>query len=232
MVCSAAVFSFKQCIGRYRLAKCCYCTSQRVSEVQHNGTIQILGNTYQTDHMTNIRPSFISKIGKNLHNMKYHPLNLLKKRIENHFYNNFFNRHRNPLFSVYDTINPIVTLQQNFDSLLVPAEHSSRNPSESFYLNSQYMLRAHTSAHQSDLIRTGLDAFLLFGDVYRRDSIDSSHFPVFHQADGVRLFTVHEVNTIITRVIIIFTFCLYKVLTILCGHFTDQYAIISFCYKP
>jgi phenylalanyl-tRNA synthetase alpha chain len=63
---------------------------------------------------------------------------------------------------VYDTINPIVTLQQNFDSLLVPAEHSSRNPSESFYLNSQYMLRAHTSAHQSDLIRTGLDAFLLY----------------------------------------------------------------------
>lgn len=195
MACSAAVFSFKQCIGRYRFSKCCYCTSQRVSEVQHNGTIQILGNTYQTDHMTNIRPNLIPKIGKNLHNMKYHPLNLLKKRIENHFYSNFFNRHRNPLFSVYDMISPIVTLQQNFDSLLVPADHSSRNPSESFYLNSQYMLRAHTSAHQSDLIRTGLDAFLLFGDVYRRDSIDSSHFPVFHQTEGVRLFTVHEVNS-------------------------------------
>lgn len=195
MMCSAVVFSFKQCILRYRLAKCCYCTSQRVSEVQHNGAIQILGNTYQTDHMTNIRPNLIPKIGKNLHNMKYHPLNLLKKRIENYFYSNFFNRHRNPLFSVYDTINPIVTLQQNFDSLLVPADHSSRKPSESFYLNSQYMLRAHTSAHQSDLIRTGLDAFLLFGDVYRRDSIDSSHHPVFHQAEGVRLFTVHEVNS-------------------------------------
>jgi phenylalanyl-tRNA synthetase alpha chain len=34
------------------------------------------------------------------------------------------------------------------------------------------MLRAHTSAHQADFIRQGLDAFLLAGDVYRRDEID------------------------------------------------------------
>ena len=29
------------------------------------------------------------------------------------------------------------------------------------------MLRAHTSAHQADLIRMGLDNFLVIGDVYR-----------------------------------------------------------------
>ena len=34
----------------------------------------------------------------------------------------------------------------------------------------------------------GLDNFIVFGDVYRRDEIDSSHYPVFHQAEGVRLF--------------------------------------------
>ena len=34
----------------------------------------------------------------------------------------------------------------------------------------------------------GLDNFLVVGDVYRRDSIDSSHYPVFHQMEGVRLF--------------------------------------------
>lgn len=33
------------------------------------------------------------------------------------------------------------------------------------------MLRAHTSAHQFELIQSGLDAFLCTGDVYRRGYI-------------------------------------------------------------
>ena len=32
---------------------------------------------------------------------------------------------------------------------------------------SENMLRAHTSAHQTDLIKMGLDNFLAVGDVYR-----------------------------------------------------------------
>lgn len=56
------------------------------------------------------------------------------------------------------------------------------------------MLRAHTSAHQRELVRSGLDAFLLAGDVYRRDEIDVSHYPVFHQMEGVRLFSNHQVG--------------------------------------
>lgn len=54
------------------------------------------------------------------------------------------------------------------------------------------MLRAHTSAHQRELVSSGLDAFLLAGDVYRRDEIDASHYPVFHQMEGVRLFSNYE----------------------------------------
>lgn len=57
------------------------------------------------------------------------------------------------------------------------------------------MLRAHTSAHQRELVSSGLDAFLLAGDVYRRDEIDASHYPVFHQMEAVRLFSNHEVAT-------------------------------------
>ena len=30
------------------------------------------------------------------------------------------------------------------------------------------------------------------GDVYRRDEIDASHYPVFHQMEGVRLFSKEE----------------------------------------
>ncbi|KAM6184629.1 phenylalanine--tRNA ligase, mitochondrial [Rhynchocyon petersi] len=54
------------------------------------------------------------------------------------------------------------------------------------------MLRAHTSAHQWDLMHSGLDAFLVVGDVYRRDQIDAHHYPVFHQLEAVRLFSKHE----------------------------------------
>eukprot|EP00118_Oscarella_pearsei_P014976 m.131849 g.131849 ORF g.131849 m.131849 type:complete len:287 (+) comp38053_c0_seq18:533-1393(+) len=41
-------------------------------------------------------------------------------------------------------------------------------------------------------MQMGLNAFLLTGDVYRRDEIDSTHYPVFHQMEGVRLFNEAE----------------------------------------
>lgn len=78
-------------------------------------------------------------------------------------------------------------------SLLIPESHPSRKLSDCYYLNKDYILRGHTSAHQEELISMGLDNFIAIGDVYRRDEIDSSHFPVFHQAEGVRLFSPHQV---------------------------------------
>lgn len=157
-------------------------------------TLTVLGNSYNTDQTTNVTPKILEKVGKNLHCKHNHPLNLITRRIENYFNNNYRNNWRAPMFSIFDRISPVVTLTQNFDSLLVPSDHPSRALSESYYLNSEYMLRAHTSAHQSDLIKQGLDAFLVLGDVYRRDTVDASHYPVFHQMEGVRLFSKQEVS--------------------------------------
>ena len=56
------------------------------------------------------------------------------------------------------------------------------------------MLRAHTSAHQAELIKMGHDNFLVVGDVYRRDEIDSTHYPVFHQIEGVRLIQERDLK--------------------------------------
>lgn len=39
------------------------------------------------------------------------------------------------------------------------------------------------------MLRQGQDAFFVTGDVYRRDSIDATHFPVFHQMEGVRVIS-------------------------------------------
>jgi phenylalanyl-tRNA synthetase alpha chain len=51
------------------------------------------------------------------------------------------------------------------------------------------VLRTHTSAHQGDVFRANeSEGFLISADVYRRDAIDRSHYPVFHQMEGARLW--------------------------------------------
>ncbi|WAR12179.1 SYFM-like protein [Mya arenaria] len=151
----------------------------------------LLGKDYKVDSWTNTTPSILEKVGTNLHTQKDHPLCLLNERIKTFFYKSFTKR-GNPIFSVYDNESPVVTLKQNFDNLLVEENHPSRNQADSYYLNSEYMLRAHTTAHQREFIRAGLNSFLISGDVYRRDTIDKSHYPVFHQVDGVKLFSKTE----------------------------------------
>jgi phenylalanyl-tRNA synthetase alpha chain len=64
---------------------------------------------------------------------------------------------------------------------------------DTYYVDSESVLRTHTSAHQSLLLEQGNVAFLATGDVYRRDEIDSSHYPVFHQMEGVRIFSFDEI---------------------------------------
>lgn len=155
-------------------------------------SVEVLGHSFPRDHFTNVTPKVLSKVGRNLHNQAHHPLWLIKERIKAHFYSAYTGRWGTPLFSVHDNLSPVVTVEQNFDSLLIPPDHPSRKPGDNYYLNRTTMLRAHTSAHQSEMVRSGLDAFLLAGDVYRRDEINASHYPVFHQMEGVRLFSSHE----------------------------------------
>ncbi|XP_068959646.1 phenylalanine--tRNA ligase, mitochondrial isoform X3 [Petaurus breviceps papuanus] len=172
-------------------------TSQPISsELTANGTsgssLEVLGKSYLQDDHSNIPEKILSKVGKNLHNRKYHPLWLVLERVKHHFYKEYIGPYGTPLFSVFDGLSPVVTTWQNFDSLLVPADHPSRKKGDNYYLNHTHMLRSHTSAHQWNLIRAGLNAFLVVGDVYRRDQIDSHHYPVFHQMEAVRLFNKHQ----------------------------------------
>lgn len=155
-------------------------------------SLEVCGRTYERDDFTNVTPKILSQVGRCLHNQPHHPLWLIKERIKSYIYSKYMGRWGNPLFSVFDNLSPVVTVEQNFDSLLIPKDHPSRKKGDNYYINQGTMLRAHTSAHQTELIRSGLDAFLVVGDVYRRDEIDASHYPVFHQMEGVRLYTSHE----------------------------------------
>ncbi|XP_039381686.1 phenylalanine--tRNA ligase, mitochondrial isoform X2 [Mauremys reevesii] len=167
-------------------------TSSFVAKTPTSNTVELLGKAHPRDDYSNVTDKILSKVGKNLHNQRYHPLWLIKERIKDHFYKQYIGRFGTPLFSVYDDLSPVVTVEQNFDRLLIPKDHPSRRKGENYYMNHTHMLRAHTSAHQWDLMHSGLDAFLVVGDVYRRDTIDSSHYPIFHQMEGVRLFSNHE----------------------------------------
>ena len=181
--CLSNRFSFRLCSATAAIGHTRFRTS----------TISILGTSYNVDTLTNVTPRVANKVDRCLHRRPGHPLYHVRRRVEN-FFNLSFVKSGNPQFAVFDDLSPIVTPQQNFDSLLVPTSHPSRSPSDSYYINSEHLLRSHTTAHDADLIRSGLDSFLIIGDVYRRDEIDSSHYPVFHQIDGVHLFTENQVS--------------------------------------
>ena len=50
----------------------------------------------------------------------------------------------------------------------------NRSRSDTYYVSEEKVLRTHTSAHQTELIAAGERTFLVAGDVFRRDEIDST----------------------------------------------------------
>merc|ERR1712194_158165 len=96
------------------------------------------------------------------------------------------------VFQFVDSLPPVVSTQQNFDDLLTPVDHVSRSANDTYYINDTHCLRTHTSAHQTELMRREAHAFLCTGDVFRRDTIDATHSPVFHQMEGVRIWPKSE----------------------------------------
>ena len=78
-------------------------------------------------------------------------------------------------------------VKYNFDNLNVPLDHSSRDESDTFYVEGGNCLRTQTSPVQ---IRAMKDQELPIkviapGKVYRTDEIDATHSPLFHQLEGL-----------------------------------------------
>ncbi|KAI6192887.1 Phenylalanyl-tRNA synthetase [Aphelenchoides fujianensis] len=124
--------------------------------------IEVDGRSYATDSWYNLTPGILSLLDRKLLDEPGNPLSLLNRRIVDHFH-----RHhrkggtsRSPLFAVCQQERRVVSCWENFDSLLTEQEHVSRRPSDTYYVNSDHVLRGHTSAHQHSLMQSGLDAFL------------------------------------------------------------------------
>mmetsp|Transcript_15892 Transcript_15892/g.23935 ORF Transcript_15892/g.23935 Transcript_15892/m.23935 type:complete len:405 (+) Transcript_15892:49-1263(+) len=147
--------------------------------------------------MNNVSTVVAEKVGRNLHLQPNHPLHIIKTKVES-YCQEYSIQNKQSQFSIFDKESPIADTKSCFDDLLVPPDHVSRSRSDTYYIDESTVLRTHTSAHQCQLIRAGEQAFLCSGDVYRRDEIDSSHYPVFHQMEGVRIFTPEELSAGIT----------------------------------
>ncbi|XP_042484557.1 phenylalanine--tRNA ligase, chloroplastic/mitochondrial [Macadamia integrifolia] len=161
---------------------------QPVASVLEIGGVKIVKDDVVRDDPTNnVTDTIFSKLGMQLHRRNHHPIGILKNAIYNYFDINYSEK-----YYKFDDLCPIVSAKQNFDDVLVPADHVSRSYNDTYYIDPETVLRCHTSAHQADLLTQGHTHFLVTGDVYRRDSIDSTHYPVFHQMEGVCVFSRHE----------------------------------------
>ena len=133
---------------------------------------------YTKDSWTNIPPRLEREwFGRNLLAQQDHPLARTRQRIVQQLD-----------MESFESLDPVVSVYDNFDALLIGKEHVSRAPTDTYYLNEGHVLRTHTTAHQRRLLLEGPSSWVVSGDVYRRDAIDATHFPVFHQVDGSRIF--------------------------------------------
>jgi phenylalanyl-tRNA synthetase alpha chain len=74
-----------------------------------------------------------------------------------------------------------------FDALNTPPDHPARNEQDTFYLSDGRLLRTHTSTVQIRAMESAQPPLRMIapGAAYRRDELDATHSPQFHQIEGL-----------------------------------------------
>jgi phenylalanyl-tRNA synthetase alpha chain len=77
----------------------------------------------------------------------------------------------------------------NFTSLNHPPEHPARLPQDTFYFAESVLLRTHTSPMQTRAMEAQEPPIYIVvpGRVYRPDTPDATHVPMFHQLEGLAI---------------------------------------------
>lgn len=75
----------------------------------------------------------------------------------------------------------------NFDKLNTPPDHPARDVQDTFYITDDILLRSQTSPVQARVMEEQKPPIKIIcpGAVYRSDSVDATHSPVFHQIEGL-----------------------------------------------
>ncbi len=107
-----------------------------------------------------------------------HPLNIIMEEIKDFFFGMNFSLAEGP---------EIEDDYHNFEALNIPKDHPARDMHDTLFVTDNILLRTHTSPVQ---IRTMLSQkppvrIITMGRCYRRDAVDSTHSPMFHQVEGL-----------------------------------------------
>ena len=82
----------------------------------------------------------------------------------------------------------VETVEYNFDKLAFPDWHPARSPRDTFFFDER-----HAAAHRDVAVadprhggaRSRRSTWSRSAAVYRRDAIDATHYPIFHQFEGL-----------------------------------------------
>ena len=111
-----------------------------------------------------------------------HPLTLIRERMEGIFARMGFEIVDGP---------ELEDDYHNFEALNMPADHPARDMQDTLYLSQPLggasVLRTHTSGMQIRYMETHTPPVRIVapGRVYRRDDLDVTHSPMFHQVEGL-----------------------------------------------
>lgn len=107
-----------------------------------------------------------------------HPLTQVTKKIEDIFIGMGFQIAEGP---------EVEWLSYNFDRLRIPENHPAREEKDTFYIDEKRILRTQTSPVQIRVMEEKGPPIKIIapGRVYRPDTPDATHSPVFHQIEGL-----------------------------------------------
>ncbi len=118
--------------------------------------------------------------GKALRQGKKHPMNLVIDEIKDIFIGMGFEIEDGP---------EVELSSYNFDRLNTDAGHPAREWTDTFYLDedSRTLLRPHTSSMEARIMESRKLPIraAVFGRCYRKDEVDATHSPMFHQMEGL-----------------------------------------------
>jgi phenylalanyl-tRNA synthetase alpha chain len=107
-----------------------------------------------------------------------HPITLLRQKVEDIFVSMGYEIEDGP---------EIETDFYNFDALNIPANHPARSKQDTFYVEDNLALRSQTSTVQIHAMQHRRPPLRVIapGKVFRRDTPDATHNPMFFQVEGL-----------------------------------------------
>ncbi len=116
--------------------------------------------------------------GKRFSNGRRHPMNIVLDELKEIF--------RGMGYTVVDGPE-VEETKYCFDMLNTLEGHPARDPQDTFYITDEVLLRTQTSSVQirEMLAKKPPIAIISPGRVYRRDEVDGTHSPIFHQCEGL-----------------------------------------------